>query len=71
MCYSALVLAMMFSMGEPLPYHHYGKSSSWLRLGRPAEPVLGRVGCAGTFPGGDKAQEQGLLFVSRAWLLRC
>ncbi|XP_074908744.1 NCK-interacting protein with SH3 domain isoform X1 [Buteo buteo] len=23
MCYSALVLAMMFSMGEPLPYHHY------------------------------------------------
>lgn len=26
MCYSALVLAMMFSMGEPLPYHHYGKS---------------------------------------------
>lgn len=27
MCYSALVLAMIFSMGEPLPYHHYGKSS--------------------------------------------
>ncbi|MEE6502246.1 hypothetical protein FKM82_004452 [Ascaphus truei] len=25
MCYSALVLAMTFSMGEPLPYHHYGK----------------------------------------------
>ncbi|NP_001123414.1 NCK-interacting protein with SH3 domain [Xenopus tropicalis] len=23
MCYSALVLAMIFSMGEPLPYHHY------------------------------------------------
>ncbi|XP_025908478.1 NCK-interacting protein with SH3 domain, partial [Nothoprocta perdicaria] len=23
MCYSALVLAMMFCMGEPLPYHHY------------------------------------------------
>ncbi|MEE6502245.1 hypothetical protein FKM82_004452 [Ascaphus truei] len=23
MCYSALVLAMTFSMGEPLPYHHY------------------------------------------------
>ncbi|NWV75914.1 SPN90 protein, partial [Dasyornis broadbenti] len=23
LCYSALVLAMMFSMGEPLPYHHY------------------------------------------------
>uniref|UniRef100_A0A8C5N025 NCK interacting protein with SH3 domain n=1 Tax=Leptobrachium leishanense TaxID=445787 RepID=A0A8C5N025_9ANUR len=23
MCYSALVLSMMFSMGEPLPYHHY------------------------------------------------
>ncbi|XP_042655516.1 NCK-interacting protein with SH3 domain isoform X3 [Tyto alba] len=27
MCYSALVLAMMFSMGEPLPYHHYGRCS--------------------------------------------
>uniref|UniRef100_A0A5F8GLY9 NCK interacting protein with SH3 domain n=1 Tax=Monodelphis domestica TaxID=13616 RepID=A0A5F8GLY9_MONDO len=23
MCYSALVLTMVFSMGEPLPYHHY------------------------------------------------
>uniref|UniRef100_A0A8D2Q379 NCK interacting protein with SH3 domain n=1 Tax=Varanus komodoensis TaxID=61221 RepID=A0A8D2Q379_VARKO len=23
MCYSALVLAMIFCMGEPLPYHHY------------------------------------------------
>ncbi|KAK6480855.1 NCK-interacting protein with SH3 domain-like isoform X1 [Huso huso] len=23
MCYSALVLSMVFSMGEPLPYHHY------------------------------------------------
>ncbi|KAM4721358.1 NCK-interacting protein with SH3 domain [Rhinophrynus dorsalis] len=23
MCYSALVLSMIFSMGEPLPYHHY------------------------------------------------
>ncbi|XP_053324862.1 NCK-interacting protein with SH3 domain isoform X2 [Spea bombifrons] len=23
MCYSALVLSMAFSMGEPLPYHHY------------------------------------------------
>lgn len=23
LCYSALVLAMIFSMGEPLPYHHY------------------------------------------------
>lgn len=32
MCYSALVLAMIFSMGEPLPYHHYGKSSLCVRL---------------------------------------
>ncbi|XP_073431183.1 NCK-interacting protein with SH3 domain isoform X2 [Dendrobates tinctorius] len=23
LCYSALVLSMIFSMGEPLPYHHY------------------------------------------------
>lgn len=26
MCYSALVLAMIFCMGEPLPYHHYGEN---------------------------------------------
>ncbi|XP_063797220.1 NCK-interacting protein with SH3 domain isoform X2 [Pseudophryne corroboree] len=28
MCYSALVLSMIFSMGEPLPYHHYEHLSS-------------------------------------------
>nr|XP_025044351.1 NCK-interacting protein with SH3 domain [Pelodiscus sinensis] len=28
MCYSALVLAMIFSMGEPLPYHHYEQLNS-------------------------------------------
>ncbi|KAM5147883.1 NCK-interacting protein with SH3 domain [Mantella aurantiaca] len=28
MCYSALVLSMIFSMGEPLPYHHYGHLNS-------------------------------------------
>ncbi|XP_029457144.1 NCK-interacting protein with SH3 domain isoform X2 [Rhinatrema bivittatum] len=28
MCYSALVLAMVFSMGEPLPYHHYVPENS-------------------------------------------
>lgn len=37
MCYSALVLAMMFSMGEPLPYHHYGKSGLCLGLSGTAE----------------------------------
>lgn len=26
MCYTALVLTMIFSMGEQVPYHHYGKS---------------------------------------------
>lgn len=25
LCYSALVLAMVFSMGEAVPYAHYGK----------------------------------------------
>lgn len=44
MCYSALVLAMIFSMGEPLPYHHYGKSSTCSWLGRVAELMLGRLG---------------------------
>lgn len=44
MCYSALVLAMIFSMGEPLPYHHYGKSSTCSWLGRVAELMLGCLG---------------------------
>ncbi|GCC39554.1 hypothetical protein chiPu_0023692, partial [Chiloscyllium punctatum] len=26
LCYSALLLTMIFSMGEPLPYHHYGSA---------------------------------------------
>lgn len=60
MCYSALVLAMMFSMGEPLPYHHYGKSSLHLQLGRTAELMVGHLARAGrhregTFPGGQGA----------------
>lgn len=25
LCYSALILAMVFSMGEAVPYAHYGK----------------------------------------------
>ncbi|XP_078065422.1 NCK-interacting protein with SH3 domain isoform X5 [Mustelus asterias] len=28
LCYSALLLTMIFSMGEPLPYHHYVPSSN-------------------------------------------
>lgn len=28
MCYSALVLTMIFSMGEQVPYHHYGMALS-------------------------------------------
>lgn len=27
LCYSALVLAMVFSMGEAVPYAHYGKNA--------------------------------------------
>lgn len=27
MCYTALVLTMIFSMGEQVPYHHYGMKS--------------------------------------------
>lgn len=43
---------MMFSMGEPLPYHHYGKSSLCLRLGRTAEVMVGHLGVlAGTGKG--------------------
>ncbi|KAM8995192.1 NCK-interacting protein with SH3 domain isoform 2-T2 [Ara ararauna] len=44
MCYSALVLAMMFSMGEPLPYHHYALSQEALpgsSPGRALFPYLG------------------------------
>ena len=25
MCYTALVLTMIFTMGEQVPYHHYGR----------------------------------------------
>lgn len=27
MCYTALVLTMIFSMGEQVPYHHYGSAA--------------------------------------------
>lgn len=27
LCYSALILAMVFSMGEAVPYAHYGKNA--------------------------------------------
>lgn len=31
LCYSALILAMVFSMGEAVPYAHYGKSLGIVR----------------------------------------
>lgn len=39
MCYSALLMAMIFSMGEQIPLHHYGKRDAR------AVKTLGRWRC--------------------------
>ena len=44
MCYTALVLSMIFCMGEQVPYHHYGMKP--LQTGSNVKSKLNCSSCA-------------------------